>query len=71
MLRDLGELEEARDLLMQAFESVQKSFEPGNPIIAALKDNIGSVLRDLGEPAEGRNWREGRIKLSKKKMVAF
>ena len=48
MTQDLGELEEARDLLRQALESDQKSFEPGHPSIARSQSNLALVLRDLG-----------------------
>ena len=48
MTQDLGELEEARDLLRQALESGQKSFEPGYPSIARSQSNLALVLRDLG-----------------------
>ncbi|ETR67964.1 MAG: hypothetical protein OMM_04850 [Candidatus Magnetoglobus multicellularis str. Araruama] len=49
MLKDLGQLEEARDLLRMALSSDQKSFEPGHPSIARSQLNLGGVLADLGQ----------------------
>ena len=55
VLQDLGELEEARDLLRQALESDQKSFEPGHSSIAISQSNLALVLKDLGELEEARD----------------
>ena len=55
VLKDLGELEEARDLLRQALESDQKSFEPDHPSIAISQSNLAMVLQDLGELEEARD----------------
>jgi len=49
VLRDLGQLEEARDLLRMALSSDQKNFEPGHPSIARSLLNLGIVLSDLGQ----------------------
>ena len=49
VLRNLGQLEAARDLLRMALESDEKSFEPGHPKIATRQTNLAAVLRDLGE----------------------
>jgi hypothetical protein len=49
VLKDLGELEEARDLLCKALESDEKSFEPGHLKIATRQSNLAAVLHDLGE----------------------
>ena len=54
MLKDLGELEEARDLLEKALASDQQSFEPGHPSIAISQSNLAMVLKDLGELEEAR-----------------
>ncbi|GJQ59459.1 MAG: TIR domain-containing protein [Candidatus Scalindua sp. AMX11] len=55
VLQDLGELEEARDLLRDALNSAQKSFEPGHPSIAIRQSNLALVLKDLGELEEARD----------------
>ncbi len=55
MLQDLGELEEARDLLRGALESARRSFEPGHPSIAVRQSNLAAVLQDLGELEEARD----------------
>jgi tetratricopeptide (TPR) repeat protein len=52
---DLGELEEARDLLRQALASDEKSFEPGHPSIALRQWSLALVLKDLGELEEARD----------------
>jgi tetratricopeptide (TPR) repeat protein len=55
VLQDLGELEEAKDLLHKALESDQKSFEPGHPTIATRQSNLALVLQDLGELEEAKD----------------
>ena len=49
MLKDLGDLEGARDLLEKALESDQKSFEAGHPSIARSQSNLAMVLKNLGD----------------------
>ena len=49
MLRDLGKFENARDLLPDALEADQKTFQPGHPSIAIRQTNLGMVLADLEE----------------------
>ncbi|MCP4751501.1 MAG: tetratricopeptide repeat protein, partial [Proteobacteria bacterium] len=55
VLQDLGELEEARDMLRISLESIQKSFEPEHPSIARSQSNLARVLGDLGELEEARD----------------
>ena len=55
VLKDLGELAEARDLLRKALASDEASFEPGHPTIAVRQSNLATVLKDLGELAEARD----------------
>lgn len=55
VLRNLGELEAARDLLRMALESDEKSFEPGHPIIAIRRSILALVLQDLGELEAARD----------------
>ena len=55
VLKALGELEEARDLLRQALASDEASYEAGHPEIATRQSNLALVLKDLGEPAEARD----------------
>jgi len=55
VLKALGELSEARDLLRQALESDKKSFEPGHPSVARSQSNLALVLKDLGELSEARD----------------
>ncbi len=55
VLQDLGQLEEARDLLRQALASAEKSFEPGHPSIARSQSNLAMVLQDLGQLEEARD----------------
>jgi hypothetical protein len=54
VLKDLGELPEARDLLRAALASDQRSFEAGHPSIALRQSNLALVLQDLGELPEAR-----------------
>jgi tetratricopeptide (TPR) repeat protein len=52
VLGDLGELEEARDLLRKALASDQASYGPGHPCIATSQSNLATVLSGLGELEE-------------------
>ena len=52
VLRDLGELSEARDLLCKAVASAEESYPPGHSAIAAQRSNLAAVLQDLGELSE-------------------
>jgi len=70
VLRDLGELEEARDLLRMALESGQKSFEPGHPSIAIGQSNLALVLRDLGELEKARDLLRMALESDQKSFVA-
>ena len=55
VLQDLGQMEEARDLLRQALASDEKTFEPGHPSIAISQSNLALVLQDLGQMEEARD----------------
>ena len=55
MLKNLGELEEARDLLRLALASAEAAFEPGHRSIARSQSNLATVLTDLGELEEARD----------------
>ena len=54
-LQDLGQLEEACDLLRQALSSDENSFAPGHPTIALRQSNLAVVLRDLGQLDEAQD----------------
>src|SRR3954464_9704685 len=55
VLKDLGQLEEARDLLKKALASAEKTFEPGHPSLARMQSNLALVLKDLGQLEEARD----------------
>jgi len=55
VLRKLGQLEEARDLLQNALASHEKTFPPGHPSIAIDQSNLATVLHDLGQLEEARD----------------
>ena len=55
VLRTLGQLNEARELLCKALESDEKYFEPGDPVIAVRQSILALVLWDLGEPETARD----------------
>jgi tetratricopeptide (TPR) repeat protein len=55
VLRNIGALKEARDLLRMALESDEKSFEPGHPRIALRQSVLALVFQDLGELKEARD----------------
>ena len=54
LLRDLGELAEARDLLRKALASDKLSYPPGDPQIAIDQSNLALVLQALNESADAR-----------------
>ena len=54
-MQDLGQLDEAGDLLRQALASDEKSFEPGHPNITVRQSNLALVLKDLGQLEEARD----------------
>ena len=56
VLQDLGQFEEARDLLRRALASDKKSFgSGGHPSIAITQSNLAAVLKDLGQLEEARD----------------
>jgi hypothetical protein len=55
VLKELGELAEARDLLRKALASDEKTFAPGHPSIAIRQSNLATVLQDLGELEEAHD----------------
>ncbi len=55
VLRDLGELKNARDLLRTALEADKQCFEHGHPILAIRQSVLALVLQDLGELEEARD----------------
>jgi tetratricopeptide (TPR) repeat protein len=48
-LQNLGQYEQARELLQKAMISNEKNFGPDHPATAACYSNLGSVLQDLGQ----------------------
>lgn len=54
VLQDLGQPEEARDLLRKALAADEKTFAPGHPSIAVRQSNLALVLEDLGQLEEAR-----------------
>ena len=54
-MKDLGEPEEARDLLRKALASAERSYAPGHPYIAGRQSNLATALKDLGELEEARD----------------
>ena len=55
VLRDLGELKNARDLLRTALEADKQCFQHGHPILAIRQSVLALVLQDLGELEEARD----------------
>ncbi|MHC4292267.1 MAG: tetratricopeptide repeat protein [Planctomycetota bacterium] len=66
VLRNLGELKEARDLFCKALESDERSFEPGHPRIAISQANLGEVLKNIGELKEARDLLRKALKSDEK-----
>jgi tetratricopeptide (TPR) repeat protein len=52
VLKDLGELEEARKCFVQALRIDEATCGPNHPIVARDSTNLGWVLKDLGELEE-------------------
>ncbi len=55
VLRNLGKLKEAQDLLRKALKSDENRFELDHPIIAIRQSVLALVLQDLGELKEARD----------------
>jgi tetratricopeptide (TPR) repeat protein len=55
VLQDVGELEEARDLLRKAVAADEKTLPVGHPWIAIRQSNLALVLKDLGGLEEARD----------------
>ena len=55
VLQDLGQLEEARDLLREALASDEKSFSPAIPRSPRGSGIWRLVLQDLGQMEEARD----------------
>ena len=55
VLQNLGQLEEARDLLRKALASEETTFAPGHPSIAIRQSNLALVLMDLRQLEEARD----------------
>lgn len=49
VLKDLGELEEARELLRNALASVEKAFPPAHPSVVTIRSNLNAVLVQIGK----------------------
>ena len=69
VLKDLGELQEARDLLQAALVAAQKSFAPGHPTIARSQSNLALVLQDLGELPEARDLLRAALEADQKSFA--
>jgi len=55
VLKDLGQLEEARDLMQMALDSAEKTFEPGHSDIDPRRWNPALILKDLGQIDQARD----------------
>jgi tetratricopeptide (TPR) repeat protein len=66
VLKDLGELEEARDLLRVALEAHKKSYESGHPAITSDQSNLALVLKALGELEEAKELLRAALEADKK-----
>jgi hypothetical protein len=51
VLKDLGELAAARQLLEQVLASALKTYGEDHPAVARRRNNLGLVRQALGEPA--------------------
>ncbi len=55
VLKDLGQLEQARDLLQQALAAAEQTYDPGHPSLARSQSNLALVLKDLGQLEQARD----------------
>ncbi len=55
VLRGLGELEEARDLMRTSLDSAKESYKEGHPEITKRQSNLAGLLKDLGAFKEARD----------------
>ena len=64
ILKDLGELPEARRRIERAIEIDEKHFEPDHPELAISYSNLALILQDLGELPEARRLIERAIEIN-------
>jgi tetratricopeptide (TPR) repeat protein len=55
VLKDLGQLEPARDLLAKALAAFEKALPPGHRNIAIVRGNLAAVLEQLGKIEKARS----------------
>ena len=65
VLKDLGELAEARKCFERALKIDEKVYGPDHPAVARDANNLGGVLH-LGELAEARKCYERALKIGEK-----
>ena len=66
VLRDLGELAEARNCVERALHLKELAYGPEHPQVAITLDNLGLVLQDLGDSAAARSCHERALQLKEK-----
>ncbi|MBV9773518.1 MAG: tetratricopeptide repeat protein [Gemmatimonadetes bacterium] len=63
ILKDLGELAEARRRMERVIEIDGEHFSPNHPTLATNYSNLATILRDLGELADARRRMERAIEI--------
>jgi tetratricopeptide (TPR) repeat protein len=58
VLRELGELPQARAHHKRALAIFEATYGPDHPDIATTLDNLGAVLRALGEPSKAQTYQQ-------------
>jgi len=66
VLRDLGEMEKARECFERALKIDEKIFGPDHPRVAIRANNLGLVLRDLGEMEKAKSCVERSYRILQK-----
>jgi len=66
ILKDLGDLPEARRLMERAIEIEAKHFDPDHPNLATSYSNLAMILQDLGDLPEARRLMERAIEIGEK-----
>jgi tetratricopeptide (TPR) repeat protein len=66
LLKDLGELGEARRRMEHAIETEERQFDPDHPTLAVSYSNLATILKDLGQVEQARRLMERAIEIDEK-----
>jgi len=63
VLKDLGDLQEAKKCFERALQIAEEVYGPDHPTVARDVNNLGSVLQDMGDLQEAKKCYERALKI--------